>query len=761
MGDEAGSGVVNSGSGVGSEVTSAGGEGSTRIPIISTVVSFLLFIIMKILSGLIQLGGSLVDYSLSFTSFTQAPVVQAGWRITRDLCNMGFAAILLFMAFATVLGQENYGLKKLLPRLIFVALLINFSLFFAGLIIDFSQVLTSFFIDAVKGDNGVAANIMNSLSLSRLYDFQKLEDQGFAATVLKSFMGVELSVIMEQIASCILFLITAFLFFAMALFMFSRLIAIWILLIFAPLAWLTYIVKIPWLADYSWDKWWQEFLKWTFFAPSYAFFIYLAVSVAEKLSSGSALVEGASLTAISENTKGVFSTGFFSSPTVLLQYIVVVMILMMGFKTALSVGGNVKVFGAGLAQKLAGAPKTLGKFAGGKVSQWAARGAKKEGTDAWSRFRRGTAYFSPDTWRRAWKERQAQKERESHGVAVGARQDTLNRLLSLGREKTDYRQRALRARRKEERGTITSNNAEELIAGYENAKKIKNTEKMAAFLQALTEQNDQNELFRHYAKTGQGNYHMNGQGWADFIEKEIKPAMGEQSAYRLGHDLTRAMEANGQWIGRLFTSDAKTGLYSVIGQDADPQKYKPWAERTAAEKEATQKIADKNTNIEWQKQDPQKQAIGLGRFSVIDESYDKDGNTIDNGIREVGKTRIAAISDSQAARINYHTVNNLLFNHHQEFAELNPASLEKIEGTMKKQREEDIKSRQAEVARPNEEKFTPSSFLDPEVMKKFAKVVSKAAEGGVREAQIGEPIISTTQERSRQVKGKENKEKQT
>jgi|GEM_PF-1754795 len=320
---------------------------NTRIPVVSGVISIVLLIVMKFLSALVQLGGALVDYSLSFESFTKAPVVLAGWQITRDLCNMGFAAILLFMAFATVLGQETYGLKKLLPRLITVALLINFSLFFAGLIIDFSQILTYFFLDAVRGENGVAANLMNSLAVSRLFDFKNP-----TTSVLNVFMGVEFSVIIEMIAGCILFLITAFLFFAMAIFLFTRLITLWVLLIFAPLAWLTHIVKVPGFADFSWEKWWGEFLKWTFFAPSYAFFIYLAVFVAQKLSTGDYLISDASLTTIQTNTQGIFGSGFFSDPKHLLQYIIVIIILLMGFGAAQKVGGNTKLFGMALANKI-------------------------------------------------------------------------------------------------------------------------------------------------------------------------------------------------------------------------------------------------------------------------------------------------------------------------------------------------------------------------------------------------------------------------
>jgi low temperature requirement protein LtrA len=63
---------------------------------------------------------------------------------------------LLIMAVSTVLQIETYGAKKILVRLITVALLINFSLLFARIPVDFSQVLTSYFITAAGGTAGTS-----------------------------------------------------------------------------------------------------------------------------------------------------------------------------------------------------------------------------------------------------------------------------------------------------------------------------------------------------------------------------------------------------------------------------------------------------------------------------------------------------------------------------------------------------------------------------------------------------------------------------
>jgi hypothetical protein len=57
--------------------------------------------------------------------FTQTPCSN-GWVITRDIANMFFIVILLVIAFATILQIEQYNYKKWLPKLILMAILINF-----------------------------------------------------------------------------------------------------------------------------------------------------------------------------------------------------------------------------------------------------------------------------------------------------------------------------------------------------------------------------------------------------------------------------------------------------------------------------------------------------------------------------------------------------------------------------------------------------------------------------------------------------------
>ena len=63
---------------------------------------------------------------------------------------MFFVVVLLIIALATILNQEKYSYKTWLPKLILMAVLINFSKMICGLIIDVAQVVMMTFVNAFK-----------------------------------------------------------------------------------------------------------------------------------------------------------------------------------------------------------------------------------------------------------------------------------------------------------------------------------------------------------------------------------------------------------------------------------------------------------------------------------------------------------------------------------------------------------------------------------------------------------------------------------
>lgn len=71
--------------------------------------------------------------------------VGAAWRTIRDIANVLFIILFLVVIFSQItgLGIDNYGIKKIMPKLIVVAILVNLSYIICELAIDLSNIIGS------------------------------------------------------------------------------------------------------------------------------------------------------------------------------------------------------------------------------------------------------------------------------------------------------------------------------------------------------------------------------------------------------------------------------------------------------------------------------------------------------------------------------------------------------------------------------------------------------------------------------------------
>lgn len=216
-------------------------------------------------------------------------LVHIGWRIVRDIANLGFVLFIIVIAFATILRREQYGVKALLPKLIAAAILVNFSFAIAGVFINFSHVLTNVFAERVTSGGG-ALGLDLSSSLSSAFGPQRFliesddpippnpEEEvggltgGIGTAVLISITGLIFTVVFTLIA--------AFVLLAFAFMLLLRYLYLTFLIIVSPIVWLFWV--IPNLAG-QFTKWWSKFMEWVFFAPAVMFFTYLALVSVEEL----------------------------------------------------------------------------------------------------------------------------------------------------------------------------------------------------------------------------------------------------------------------------------------------------------------------------------------------------------------------------------------------------------------------------------------------------------------------------------------------
>lgn len=235
--------------------------------IMNTLAKAIYMIFFQFAALLVTLAGSLLDFVVTIESF-DVPVVQLGWQVVRDICNMGFILILLVIAFGTILRIPAYSARQLLPRLIAGALLINFSKTIAFVVINLSQILMRAFL--APFGVGAGAGIASKM---------RLEQAVVKAVKLSNSGTVDVDKITGQYITAILFgtvfmFIAAFVLFSYAIVLVVRVVALWILVTLSPLA---FVLGILPQGQPLAQKWWKKFGDQVLVGPAVAFFLYMAL----------------------------------------------------------------------------------------------------------------------------------------------------------------------------------------------------------------------------------------------------------------------------------------------------------------------------------------------------------------------------------------------------------------------------------------------------------------------------------------------------
>lgn len=240
--------------------------------IIGAVSSLLYTAILTPLTWILAWAGTLVNYALQPDNLPLTTAantfVQTGWTTMRDLTNMLFILIMLAIALDYILFN-SVGVKRAIPRLLLVALLINFSLPIAGVVIDFANVFTDFFMKQAGG-NQFSEILANKLGLVNIFNIATTNPENIAVSVAGAQDGALATVIFGIFFT----LGTVFIFLALAAMFFIRYFYLSILLIVLPLV---LVVSILPQFTSHYRKWVSKFISWTMFAPAAAFFLYLSM----------------------------------------------------------------------------------------------------------------------------------------------------------------------------------------------------------------------------------------------------------------------------------------------------------------------------------------------------------------------------------------------------------------------------------------------------------------------------------------------------
>jgi len=189
--------------------------------------------------------------------------VMYGWGVVRDFVNMFFIVVLIVIGLSTSLQIETYRWQKTLPRLVGVALLINFTPVILGVFIDASNMMMNYFVTSLAEE---------SIFVMRMRGLYDIMAANLADAAWTSFTGAIITPVAMTVIFTIFNVFTGILYGLFGLIFAIRYVAIWLLVIISPFAFFCYILPAT---QPFFRRWWNWFIGWCIAGIAGAFFLYL------------------------------------------------------------------------------------------------------------------------------------------------------------------------------------------------------------------------------------------------------------------------------------------------------------------------------------------------------------------------------------------------------------------------------------------------------------------------------------------------------
>lgn len=295
----------------------AGNEGKWCIDA-GTCVSGVIYMFSVGLGGILAYMGSSVlnlgiQLSLQSEAYSQL-FLTTGWAAARDIANMLFIFILIYIAFTIIYSAETANTMKTLAAVIVMALLINFSFFITRVVIDAGNILAVQFYNSIDApslsqtaSNSTLAAATNQLGFSpgdkkdlTFYVMETVKVQNILnEESFKRFNdqnGFFTNVIVQSTIYLVVgwtFAIIALTFFAVGFKFILRIIILWFVIIAAPLAFAMRAFASNETARKLYNEWQSALIKFSFYPAVFLFmFMIMNYIMREMGGSGQGLIPG-------------------------------------------------------------------------------------------------------------------------------------------------------------------------------------------------------------------------------------------------------------------------------------------------------------------------------------------------------------------------------------------------------------------------------------------------------------------------------------
>ena len=383
------------------DITKLFGQGLADL--LTTILSWFMNWLLMIASWFLGVSGTLLNVTIQLTLHIKdfvnnTPAVFQVWTAIRDISGLFIIFFLLYAAIMLIIGIEDPHFGSLIKNIVLAGILINFSFFFTGILIDASNIVSTALYHAITpgkptteqllanpktplsqevlnifSDGGLSNLVMQSLQITSLYDPKNISQDTTvtapttqtASTIAKaaSAYSVPVKVVLIGSIGVVIMWMLTFSFLAASLAFIVRMVILIFLLAFSPIWMASYIV--PNLKEYS-SKWTKQLKSMLIFMPVYLLLMYAALSILNQ----STLFNQANVSKLYTST----SFAVTDLITIAISAAIVIIMINIPLIAAVSIGGTGVAWADKMTKKLSG---TVSGFIGRNTAGRAATAIDK------------------------------------------------------------------------------------------------------------------------------------------------------------------------------------------------------------------------------------------------------------------------------------------------------------------------------------------------------------------------------------------------
>lgn len=268
--------------------------GSLLRPAFASIAALLIqlaVVILQIASGLfdILVMRTIIGFGAADGLLNPSVInaINIAWSAFRDLANILIVGFFTFIAINIILGSPTFGQKRLIANVLIVAILINFSLLFTKIIIDFSNyTATQFYVASVgkaPATGGGTATTPQSIGDRFIFltKATSLSDAAKSIDTVGSESGNWFMLLYAIVLFGIIIGAAAVLFYG-SFILVSRAILMIFLMVTAALAFATYLMPSNSPLN-QWGTWWKSLIQSAVLAPILIIFLWATLKISEGL----------------------------------------------------------------------------------------------------------------------------------------------------------------------------------------------------------------------------------------------------------------------------------------------------------------------------------------------------------------------------------------------------------------------------------------------------------------------------------------------